>query len=208
MLLMIRLANVSRRAFLSYAIAYAVIFVGCLEAVNAIVFYGVSPRAIVSGHPVAHLAQRLRAASSAEHPDRAMLSKLDQYPRLALPFASFGDPAVERYVITRGKLDPEYFVGTVGVYNAHALERKLQDLSKAEYLLVPRRLVSTKSPPDPCAGHLKGLRQWFLYPAKLPCRANPLDPTTAVQSFIAEHYTPVEEVGSWVVLRRAGGAPG
>ena len=91
-------------------------------------------------------------------------------------------------------------MSVVGVYTEAALEHKLQDVGKAEYLLVPRGYESRWSH-DPCAGYLKSLRKWFLYPAELPCRADPLDPGKTVNRFIAEHYVPIEGVGSWLVLR-------
>ena len=95
----------------------------------------------------------------------------------------------------------------VRVYSPAALERKLRDVGRAEYLLVPKFLRDDGSPPNPCGGYLKGLRQWFLYPASLPCRADPLDPLASVKSFIADHYMPVEQVGSWWVLRRISSSP-
>ena len=130
----------------------------------------------------------------------ATLSALDRYPRLGLPFATFGDPAVETYVLSRGKLEPEYYISVVGVYTEAALKVKLKDVGQAEYLLLPRSFDPLSR--DPCAEYLKSLRKWFLFPAKLPCRADPLDPGTAVNSFIAEHYIPIERVGSWLVLHR------
>jgi hypothetical protein len=202
MLLMIQLARVSGRAFATYAIAYAAVFVLFFEGVNLLVFYQISPKSVFTRHPLANLAQRFRSGSGTHHPDMTTLSALDRYPRLGLPFASFGDPAVEKYVVTRGKLDPEYYVAIVGIYSAAALERKLRDVGGMQYLLVPDTLLSSTSPPDPCASELAKLRQWFLYPAKLPCRAQPLDPLTTVQSFVADHYVAVEQVGSWSILRR------
>ena len=201
MLLMVRLANISRRAFAVYTIAYAGVFIVLMQVVNLIVFYGVSPRALLSGDPIAHVAEKLRSATGTERPDMATLSALDHYPRLGLPFATFGDPAVETYVLSRGKLEPEYYISVVGVYTEAALARKLQDVTKAEYLLVPRGFDSSLSR-DQCDEYLRSLRRWFLYPAKLPCRADPLDPGKAVNQFIAEHYVPIERVGSWLVLRR------
>ena len=70
-----------------------------------------------------------------------------------------------------------------------------------EYLLMPGRFTS-RAAADPCVGYLKSLQEWFLYPAKLPCRADPLDPMTTLKSFIVDHYVPVKQVGSWLVLRR------
>ncbi len=205
MLLMIRLANISRRAFAAYVIAYAGVLIVLMQVVNLQVFYGISPRMLLSRHAMAEVAQKLRRATGTAHPDIATLSALDRYPRLGLPFASLGDPAVERYVVFHRQIEPEYYVGVVGVYSVEALERKLRDVGKAEYLLVPRGFASRPSA-NPCAGYLKSLREWFLYPANLPCRAEPLDPITSVNSFIADHYIPVEQVGSWLVLRRTGSA--
>ena len=207
MLLMIRLANISRRVFAAYAIAYAFVSIFLIEVVNLVVFYDMSPKRVLSQHPLANVVQGFRRASSNVHPDAATLSALDRYPRLGLPFASFGDPVVERYVITSGKLAPEYYVAIVGVYSPAALERKLRDVGKTEFLLVPNYLRSNGRPVNPCVGYIKSLRAWFLYPAKLPCRADPLDPFTALKSFIADHYTPVERVGSWWVLRRISSSP-
>ncbi len=211
MLLMIRLANISGRAFALYMMAYASVFIVLMQLVNLLVFYGISPRTLLSRHAVANVGQKLRSGSGTVHPDMATLSALDRYPRLGLPFASLGDPAVETYVLSRGQVEPEYYVSIVGVWSAAALERKLRDVGKAEYLLVPRGFRSFATfaplpPPNPCAGYLKSLREWFLYPAKLPCRAEPLDPLSSVKSFIVDHYVPVEHVGSWLVLRRIGSA--
>ncbi len=205
MLLMVRLANTSRRAFAVYAIAYAGVFIVLMQVVNLQVFYRISPQMLLSPHVIANVAQKFRIATGTVHLSEATLSALDRYPKLGLPFASNGDPAVERYVLSRHQLQPEYYVGVVGIYSAAALERKLHDVGKAEYLLVPRG-VTTRASPTPCAAYLKNLREWFLYPAQLPCRADPLDPPVSLRSFIADHYVPVERVGSWTVLHRIGGA--
>jgi hypothetical protein len=207
MLLMIRLANISRRLFAAYAIAYAGVFIVLMQVVNLQVFYGISPPTLLSRHAGTNVGQKLRSASGTEHPDMATLSALDRYPRLGLPFASFGDPAVERYVLSRHQLQPDYYVSIVGVYDAAALERKLREVGKADYLLVPRRFGSRPgSSRDPCAGFLKRLQEWFLYPANLPCRADPLDAMTALRSFISDHYVPDRQVGSWLVMRRISSA--
>src|SRR6266404_4075776 len=207
MLLMIRLANISRRLFAAYAIAYAGVFIVLMQVVNLVVFYGISPPTLLSRQGIANVGQKLRSASGTEHPDMATLSALDRYPRLGLPFASFEDPAVERYVLSRHQLQPDYYVSVVGVYDAAALERQLREVGNAEYLLLPRRFESRPgSSRDPSAGFLKRLQEWFLYPANLPCRADPLDAMTALRSFISDHYIPDKQVGSWLVMRRISSA--
>jgi hypothetical protein len=205
MLLMILLANISPRAFAVYAAAYVGVFIILVQVVNLQVFYRISPRMLLSPHVIANVAQKFQIATGTAHLDMAILSVLDRYPRLGLPFASNGDPAVERYVLSRYQLQPEYYVGVVGVYSAADLERKLQDVAKMEYLLMPGRFTS-RAAADPCVGYLKSLQEWFLYPAKLRCRADPLDPMTTLKSFIADHYVPVKQVGSWLVMRRIDSA--
>jgi hypothetical protein len=200
-LLMVELGKISGRAFTSYIIAYVAIFIVLLELVNLRVFYGISPAVLLSRHPIARVVEAVHSATATEHPSPATLSALDRYPRLGLPYASFGDPAVERYVISRGQLQPEYYVAIVGVYDTAALERKLLDVGKMEYLLMPNRFVR-RSTPHMCSDYLLGLRRWFFYPAKLPCRFDPLDPYTSLNTFIADHYVTVAEVGSWSVLHR------
>ena len=206
MLLMIYLANISWRAFVTYTAAYFVVCVVLMQLVNALVFYGISPQVIFSRNLVPNIIERFRASSNTRKPDLAKLSTLDRFPRIGLPFASFGNPAVERYVLSRGKLDPEYYVAVVGVYNAEGLKRKLRDVSKMEHILIPDNLklntASSSEPASPCAGYLKSLRQWFLYPAKLPCRAEPLDANAALRSFIGDHFTVIDHIDSWLLLRR------
>jgi len=201
LLLMIRLANFSRAAFTAYALAYAGIFIVLMHMVNLQVFYGVPPETLRSSHGLRTAVRSLRSSIRAERPDEAKLAVFDRYPRLGLPFASIEDPAVDKYVITQGKLEPEYYTGIVGVYTAAALERKLRDVGKSEYLLVPSSFATLMTR-NPCAEGLHTIQQWFFYSANFACRADPLDPFGEVNKFIVEHYVPVETMGSLVVLRR------
>ena len=203
MLLMILVANISAIAFIAYTTAYVSVFIILMQAINLQVFYHISPQMVISTR-VAAVTQKLRAATGTSHVDKTTLSKLDRYPRLGLPFASFGDPSVEKYVLARGALQPEYYVCILNVGTAADLERKLKDVMEMEYVLVPRGLTlpAATSAQSPCTTYLKSLQEWFLYPAKLRCRAEPLDPMSSVQSLIADHFTPVEKIDSWLVLRR------
>jgi hypothetical protein len=201
-LTMIGLANISRRGFTVYVLGYAAVFIILLEIINLRVFYGLSPKELLSRHAVTHLRRAVHSATGTEHPSPAALAKLNKYPHLDLPFATFGDPAFEKYVVLRGQLQPEYYMAIVGVYNQAALQRKLLDVRKAKYLLVPQGLVA-ESGSNPCRDYLISLRRWFFYPAKLPCRAEPLEPTAAVRSFITKYYIEEERLDHWSVLRRS-----
>jgi hypothetical protein len=201
MVLMIRLANTSWHGFAAYTIAYAGVFILFIQLVNLRVFFDVPLRRLVSLRGPAILVRHLRSVSGTNRPLALTLSALDRYPELAIPFASFGDPAIEEYVTSRGHLTPEYFVAIIGVYTPAALEHKLRDVGGTEYLLVPQRLA-TPAGRNQCQLYREDIRKWFLYPAKLRCRAQPLDPVATVSQFISEHYTPVESIGSWLILRR------
>lgn len=85
------------------------------------------------------------------------------------------------------------------------MKHKLRDVAGHDYLLVPRGYESRWSR-DRCAEYLMQLRRSTLYPARLPCRAAPLDIDGIVNGFIADRYVPVERVGDWLVLGRAGTA--
>ena len=200
-LTLVGLANISWRGFIVYLFGYTAVFIVLLEIINLRVFYGLSPRELLSLHAVTHLRDAFHRAAGTEHPSPDLLAKLNKYPHLALPFATFGDPAFEKYVVLRGQLQPEYYMAIVGVYNQAALQRKLSDVWKAKYLLVPEGLVAEFGS-NPCRDYLLSLRRWFFYPAKLPCRAEPLEPTATVRSFISKHYVEDERIDHWFVLRR------
>jgi hypothetical protein len=208
MLLMIRLANVSRTAFATYVIGYASVFILLMQVINLQVFYRVSPATLLSTHAAKHVVDKLQTTTGTAHLDPAKLSALDRYPHLGLPFASFGDPAVESYIVSHHQWEPEYYVAIIGLYDTAAIERKLRDVWKTEYVLVPSSFTSRPSLADPCDGYLTNLRDWFLFPAKLPCRADPLNPMAALRSFIADHYVTVEQVGGWSILHRIKSGPG
>lgn len=201
MLLMIRLSNTSWRGFVAYTLGYAAVFIVLLQLINLRVFYGVSPRQLISPHGFSNLRRGFRSAAGTEDPSMATLAKLNKYPHLALPYATFGDPAFDKYVVLRGQLQPEYYMAIVGVYSPEALQRKLSDVAKAEYLLVPQRFIDQRSS-RPCHDNLVSLKRWFFYPARLPCRAAPLDPGAVLQAFISQHYTVAEQIDHWSVLRR------
>lgn len=206
MLLMIRLANASRRWFALYAAAYAAVHVVLTPVVLLVQFYDVSPRVLLSREGPAHIVDRVRSAAGTSPTDAAHLSALGRYPRLGIPFATYNDPAVERHVMGRGQLAPEYYVATVGVYTDAALARKLRDMAGHDHLLV-REGYEVPWSRDQCAEYLRQLRRSTLFPTRLRCRAQPLDADGAVNRFIAERYVPVERVGGWLVVRRAA-APG
>jgi hypothetical protein len=205
LLLMLRLANISRRAFGLYAGAYVAVFIVQMQVMNLVVFYDFSPRALLSRGAWHHLSAQLRGTQATEDPGD--LSALDKYPQLGVPFATYGaDARVEAYLFSRRKLAPEYYLGTVGVYGDAELARKLADVSRHEYLLVYRGWESPWQR-DLCRRQLNSIRRWFLFPVNLPCQQAALDSDAEVNRLIAVGYRPVEFVGPHVVLRRLDPSP-
>ena len=94
---------------------------------------------------------------------------------------------------------PEYYVAIVGVYDSKALERKLREVSQADTCWCPssqcrKRAIKSLS------AYLKSIRSWFLYPAKLPCRADPLDPRESKLLYPRGTTNPCED---WFVVGSA-----
>lgn len=190
------MARLSRRKahFLTYVAAYGLVSIGMMQAVSAYVFFGIKP----GSQAISQIRARLVSAAPAGD-DAGTLSHLARYPRLGLPFATFGDPLAEEWVVSHGQLQPEFYTGIVGIYTPQALERKLRDISHMQYILVPRAFL-VPGHRNSCAEHLRSLRQWFLYHADLACVAQDLDPSAAVSDYVASRFTQRETLRSWAVL--------
>jgi hypothetical protein len=204
MLLMMMLANGGRLRFAVYAGAYAAVHVALAPVVLLVQYYGASPRLLLSRAAPGHVLDKVRSAKSTP-PDTARLAVLERYRGLGLPYATYADPAVERYVIEHRLLAPEYYIATVGVYTEAALKVKLRDVARYDYLLVQQG-YEVRWSRDRCAQYLVELRRSLLYPARLTCRKAALDVDGIVNDYIVDHYVPVERIAHWVVLRRAGTA--
>jgi hypothetical protein len=205
LLLMTGLANKSRRALAAYALAYAFVSIGMMQAVNLVVFFGVRPRHLLE--PVRGVREVVADVLSDLAPrDLSYLSALDKYARVGLPFATNGgDNAAEAYLFERRKVAPEFYTGAVGVYTESEIARKLHDVFRHEYLLV-KDGWERAWPRDPCAAHRNDLWKWFLYPAGLECKRPDLDSYGDLNRFIAANYRPIERVGPSVVLQRIADA--
>ena len=207
MLLMIRLGSVSMRAHRVYLLAYAGVFIGMMQVVNLVNFFNVPPRDLLT-HP-AQTIRRVIGEQRAEFAERDSrdVSALDKYPAIGLPFATWGwDNAAEDHLFARRSVDPEFYVGIVGVYTEVDIAKKLADTARHQYLLVDKEWQQLPTGDDG-ESYLMSIRLWFLYPARLRWVRPDLDSTLAVKRFIAEHYRAVEDVGPSVVVERIDAAP-
>jgi hypothetical protein len=203
MLLMILLAAKWPRTMPVYVAGYCLVFVAWMQLVHLKAFYKVPPQSLLSKRGIVGMLRKVRHSAGTEESNSASFSILGRYPRIGLPFATFGDPALENYIVRHGQLQPDYFIAMVGIYTPADLQRKLNDLADMEYILVPAGF-GTHGPHDACAIFRQRLEDWFLRSAELNCRhPDVLDPPGAIDSFISDHYHAVENVGSSVLMRRA-----
>jgi hypothetical protein len=200
LLLMILLAQWRHRALRLYASTYVAIFIIWMQLVNLRVFYNVKPQAFLSRRGIADVGWKLEHASNMDQ--TPALTVLDPYPRIGLPLVTFGDPVIEDYIIRRGQLQPDYYISAVALYSPADVQRKLSELARMDYILVPQGF-GIHSPRDPCQELLLNLRKWFLRQVNLPCRAAPFDPIGEINFFISNHYLAVQNIGSSVLMRRA-----
>jgi hypothetical protein len=202
MMLILRLAGLSMKVYRAYAIAYAVVFIVLMQVVNLVCFFGLGPAALFR-NPLGAIRSVINLQRSEFAPrNYAYLSALDKYPAIGIPFATFGyDNAAEEYLFAHRKIDPEFYVATVGVYTKADISQKLADTARHEYLLVDQGWMQPGEDSSE-KRYLRDLRRWFLYPARLQWKRPDLNPSEEINRFIAEHYRMVEEVGHSVIVRR------
>lgn len=196
LLLLVQAGMRTRLTFALWAVAYAAVVIGGSHLSNARAFYGTSLRSLL--HP--------RSIVELVHPQKsqitdAQLDRLKQYPPLGLPFCSYGtDRRTMAQLWARRQIDPEYYCGIIGVYSEEQLARKVADTIRHEYLLVRKAWLT---PVDPCRRHIATIRSSFIYPGPLSCKREALESDLAVNRAIGTHYRVVEELGPYVIMRRA-----
>lgn len=202
MLLMILLSARWSRMMPVYVAGYCLVFIAWMQLVHLKVFYKVPPQSLLSKRGIVSMIRKIRHSAASEAPNNAARSNLEHYARIGLPFATYGDPALENYIVRHGQLQPDYFISMVGIYTSADLQRKFNDLDGMQYIVVPAGF-GTHAPHDACAEFRQRLEEWFLRSAELPCRhPDVLDPPGAIDSFISDHYRVVENIGSSVLMRR------
>lgn len=198
LLLFIQTAVRSRRAFVMFAVVYTIVTIAGLHLSNARAFYDVSLRSFSLHDLVAFLQHREVEVTDDQ------IHGLSKYPPLGLPFCSYGtDRRTMAYLWARGQIDPEYYCGIIGVYTERQLARKLADTSRHQYLLVRKNwLEPLPEPLDPCRRHLVVIRRSFIYPGRLECNHESLEPDQAVSRTVVAQYRVVEELGPYVIMKR------
>lgn len=199
LLLLVQAGRRGRSAFTLWAVVYAVVVIGGAHVSNARAFYGASWRSLL--HP-----RRIVELVRPERPEitDAQLDRLGQYSPLGLPFCSYGsDRRTMAQLWLHRQIDPEYYCGIIGVYSEEQLARKIADTTRHEYLLVRKAWLT---PVDPCRRHIATIRRSFIYPGPLTCKREALESDLAVTRTISTHYRVAEELGPYLIMKRAGGS--
>lgn len=196
LLLLVQAGMRGQWAFALWALAYAAVVIGGTHVSNARAFYGTSLRSLLHPRSIVELVRRERPQIS-----DAQLDRLEHYPPLGLPFCSYGtDRRTMARLWARRQIDPEYYCGIIGVYSEEQLARKIADTTRHEYLLVRKAWLT---PVDPCRRHIATIRRSFIYSGPLSCQREALESDLAVNRAISTHYRMVEELGPYLVMRRA-----
>ena len=211
------LANSGKKRFLLYSFAYVLIFLIGFQWSNSRVF-GITFDRVLSKSFVLRAVSKLgfdaerkknavRDAAMGKHNEGAgtlsHFQALDKYPQLGLPFANYGtDKKTEKYLWSRKKIAPEYYMGAVGVYTEADLARKLQDVDRHEYLLLLEKYWRFHENQNTCGERLQYIRRSFIYPISLPCKQKPLDMHIEISRHIESSYQIVETIGEYVIMKR------
>ena len=199
LLLLVQAGMRARLAFALWAVAYAAVVIGGTHVSNARAFSGTSLRSLLHPRNIVELVRPERPQIT-----DAQLDRLRQYPPLGLPFCSYGtDRRTMAQLWLHRQIDPEYYCGIIGVYSEEQLARKIADTTRHEYLLVRKAWLS---PVDPCRRHIATIRRSFIYSGPLSCKRDALESDLAVNRAINTHYRVAEELGPYLIMRRAGGS--
>jgi hypothetical protein len=181
-------ANTKRIAFGATLALYAAVFVFGFQAINAWVFH-VTPRSILA---------HIRNAQIAS-PD---LKSLERYPQLASPYGTSGSSkSLQRWLWSRGKIAPEYYLGGMGIYTPAQITDRLRDLSRFRYAIADSNMLEMSGEAGICAGAQPYIRQALLHPQRfaLPCKHEMRDPWVEIARFLQRSYRVVEKNDSYVV---------
>lgn len=206
LLAMAGMANVNRRLFVYFMICFITVYCITMRVVE---FADAGPRLV----PVrmALGGQRVVAAD-----DKAgfLLQKealrLEELRNVGIPLGAPRE--LRRYLIDAGRYAHAYIVDPLDVTSPVELQRKVQDLEKAEYLLVPENIFGLRGVTD---GQVTAYRQqmqaqvdqnisiWlgthFLLPYRFQSKYLPFDPQFEESRYIANHYRPIRKSGGWAI---------
>ena len=125
----------------------------------------------------------------------ARLQALTHGARIAAP-ASL-PPAVERRLIHDGQFEPTYFSFFINAWDEESERRKLTDLQRASFLLLPASWPPEVSLPNNSRLH-RLLRLGYAYPVRRP----PYVLGSLIAADIRQHWTPVASLGQYRLYRQ------
>ena len=135
--------------------------------------------------------------------------ELLKFPRLGIPMGC--DEGLERFLKLNGKLQFEYHMMPYAeMYLKKHLQRKLADLAKMDFILVPTNTLQAQPTADPvrlAQADSEELSNVMHFPVRFTFPRNPpFDPNLAVAKEIKEQYSVVASIGQgYFIMRRNSG---
>ena len=199
------LAALSRtRWFKAGLVAYALVFIGYSSVLNYVYTFHIMQRAL--GLRAAVAADPRATARSGSFnglyyskllPLHPSFNELLSLPGCGIPLGC--DEGLERFLKLSNKLVFEYYMSPgMDVFQPGQLARKLADMEKMKYIVVPCEAISRKESHDlslQARADSEYLSQLLLFPVQFRPKNEPFDAGQEIVREIKKHYTPCGLVG-------------
>ncbi|RYZ99730.1 MAG: hypothetical protein EOP47_15995 [Sphingobacteriaceae bacterium] len=200
------LAHIGHRLYRWYKIAFIVIFTIGSTISGLFLYRGVFSSTLaryVASHPgvhdgvndvlqMAHVNPEKPNAYINKYKPFANFGKIDQYPRIALPFDT--EEELYLHILNKKKFVPGYYTGIfMNVYTPEQIAVKLAELKDAKhtYMIIPQSLYSFK--PVHGDDEKKYISSLFLFPFFYTKKAYSEDLYTPVYNYLRSNYKVVEK---------------
>jgi len=194
--------------------AFVIVFLGsfvCLKGSNFVLSYRQGlpdqfraliarlkpqPRTVAPPLPQGRPASGRRPPAAREAAD---YSRLDRFGPIASPCRLYDD-TLYFYMLDKSICDYQYFDGGENVFLREHLDRKLAELGRARWILVPQSFVDGSEPMTFWEGEPHFLRRLFLFPYVPPKKRDALNPDLEVRNYIRATFEVADTWTTYYVM--------
>ena len=126
-------------------------------------------------------------------------SVLNNYPSLATPLLI--DNNLYHYLIVNGKFIPEYYLYTINIDNENQLRRKIEDLNRNDYVIVPKNAIDTLDASPNRSAENRFLSRLLCFPVKIPDNTPAPDSSIKFIKYIVSRYQRIDGFGQYYVYK-------
>lgn len=127
-------------------------------------------------------------------------SALINYRSLATPLLI--DNRLYNYLVMNGKFVPEYYLYTINVDTKSQLLRKIKDLNRNEYLIVPKHALEGFNAPASPAVENRFYSRLLFYPVMIPNNKPAPDMGKEFMKYIVLRYKKADEFGQYYIYKK------